>query len=136
MTEFVLVDRDGRSREYFDTRDEAIEHLCAEEEASPGLTAGWMLQPYEDDGMAGEPEWAEDLCRPAEPAAALPGARACAHERSGYAVAALWRKDELGAALLKGDSSETPPTIPPASPHPQRLAIGMIGPQAGETGLS
>ena len=66
-TEYVLVDKDGRSREYFDTRDDAIEHLRCEEQGAPGITAGWMLQAYDDDGKeACDTEHAADL---------LPGAR-------------------------------------------------------------
>jgi len=65
--EFVLVDKDGRSREYFATRSEAIEALQDEEQASAGITAGWMLLAFNKAGdEVGDPEWSEDLLRSAE----------------------------------------------------------------------
>jgi hypothetical protein len=60
--EYVWSDKDGRTREFFDSRDDAIEALREEQNAQPGITAGWMLLTYDDDGQeVGEPEWAEDL---------------------------------------------------------------------------
>jgi len=62
--EYVWSDRDGRTREFFDSRDDAIEALREEEKAQPGITAGWMLLTYDDDGEeVGDPEWAEELLR-------------------------------------------------------------------------
>jgi hypothetical protein len=60
--EYAWSDRDGRTREFFDSRDEAIEALREEENTQPGITAGWMLLTYDDDGEeVGNPEWAEEL---------------------------------------------------------------------------
>lgn len=60
-TEFVLVDADGRSRDYFSTREDAITALTGEEANRPGLTTRWMLLAYDNDGEVGEPEWASQL---------------------------------------------------------------------------
>jgi hypothetical protein len=60
--EYVLSDSNGRTRDYFDDRNDALAALCEEEHDKPGITAGWMLLTFDDDGQEiGEPEWAEDL---------------------------------------------------------------------------
>jgi hypothetical protein len=60
--EYVLSDSSGRTRDYFDDRDDALAALCEEEQDKPGITAGWMLLTFDEDGQElGEPEWAEDL---------------------------------------------------------------------------
>jgi hypothetical protein len=60
--EYVLSDSNGRTRDYFDDRDDAMAALREEEQDEPGITTGWMLLTFDDDGQeVGEPEWAEDL---------------------------------------------------------------------------
>lgn len=60
--EYVLSDKDGRTRDYFDDRADALEALRDEESKQMGITAGWMLLTYDDDGQeVGDPEWAEEL---------------------------------------------------------------------------
>jgi hypothetical protein len=60
--EFVWADKDGKSHDYFDERRDAVEALCQEEREQPGITAGWMLLTYNDQGEeVGEPEWADVL---------------------------------------------------------------------------
>jgi hypothetical protein len=60
--EYVWSDKDGRTRDFFNSREGAISALREEERERPGLTKGWMLLTYGDDGEElGELEWAEDL---------------------------------------------------------------------------
>jgi hypothetical protein len=60
--EFVWSDKDGRTRESFGSRDEAVKALRDEGRQNPDITNGWMLLTYSDDGEEiGEPEWAEDI---------------------------------------------------------------------------
>ncbi len=60
--EYVLVDKDGRSREYFTRKSDALKEARRLEGAREGATAGWMVLTYDDDGEAiGEPEWVDDL---------------------------------------------------------------------------
>jgi hypothetical protein len=60
--EFELIGRDGKTHDAFSSREEAIDVLRKEERAFPGLTAGWMIQAYDEDGEeVGEPVNADDL---------------------------------------------------------------------------
>ena len=63
--EYVLIGKDGKSHDYFPTRAEALNALHEEEHTSPGLTQGWMIQAYGENGEElGEPEWADELLAP------------------------------------------------------------------------
>jgi len=60
--EYALVDKDGRLREDFDRKSDAIDELISIEREQPDATAGWMLLTYDDAGrQVGEPEWADHL---------------------------------------------------------------------------
>jgi hypothetical protein len=59
---YGLIDKNGRLREDFDRKSDAIDELIRIEGKRPGATASWMLLAYDDAGkQVGEPEWAEDL---------------------------------------------------------------------------
>ena len=60
--EYALVDKDGRLREDFDRKSDAIEELIRIEGKHPGATGTWMLLTYDDAGrQVCDPEWAGDL---------------------------------------------------------------------------
>lgn len=59
--EYALVDKDGRLREDFDRRSDAIDELVRIERKHPGTTTSWMLLTYDDAGQVGEPEWGDEL---------------------------------------------------------------------------
>jgi hypothetical protein len=60
--EYELIGKDGKTHDRLEDHDEVIQALCEEEGAQPGVTAGWIVQLYDDDGNEiGEPERADDL---------------------------------------------------------------------------
>lgn len=142
--EYVLVDRDGRSREYFDTRDEAIEHLQREELENAGLTARWMLVVQDDDGCpVGDPEWAADLLAGAgEPSDEAAYSRSAGAGAIHLAVGHGLSSDCFAAALSYGQLSSlkvawygSQPTSGPAWLHPHTPASDTPVPALGETAL-
>jgi hypothetical protein len=66
--QWELIDKNGKTHDCFDTRDEAINALREEEDVQPDFTVGWMLQRYDDAGdEIGEPEWADELLAASAP---------------------------------------------------------------------
>lgn len=142
--EYVLAGKDGKSHDYFDTRQEAIEALREEEAEREGMTTGWVLLAYDDEGEeVGEPEWAEDLLRvPSEPMvpAELSASVRTAEEHSLLSKRTYeWRLGELPAPatpLATAESFETLPSsllgfcrLPAAATHtpsrnPREMAVG------------
>jgi hypothetical protein len=60
--EYELIGADGKTHDRFEDHDEALDAICEEERAQPGITAGWIVQLYDDDGNeVGEPERADTL---------------------------------------------------------------------------
>jgi hypothetical protein len=60
--EYELIGRDGKTHDCFGSREEALDALRDEEAGEPGMTDGWMLQLYGDNGEElGNPERASDL---------------------------------------------------------------------------
>jgi hypothetical protein len=60
--EYELASRDGKLHGVFGAYDEAVAALREEEDASPGITEGWLLITFDADGNdVGNPELAEDL---------------------------------------------------------------------------
>lgn len=59
--EYVLIDRDGVSREDFDSRAAAVAELQRIERAHPGATENWMLATYDEAGNRVRESWSDEL---------------------------------------------------------------------------
>ena len=62
---YVIVDMEGASRDYFDTRDDVLEALRGLEEEHPGIAGELLVVTYDDEGRpVGEAESGEEVFKP------------------------------------------------------------------------
>jgi hypothetical protein len=107
--EYVLLDREARSREYFESRAAAVAELGRIERKHPGGTCGWSVVAYDEGGHRIEgQEWADEL---------LPPVTTLTFRAGG---------EGLGVFVVVGPEamSGTAPSSGRAFPRPPRVAKG------------